>query len=207
MKIVVFGASGKTGRLVVAQAVQRGDDVVAFVRDASKQWFPDAVKVMQGSPSDVHAAESALVGADAVISALGPIAQQTTTEISDATRTIVETMERTGPHRVVITANPRVFSDTEVTGPYANVAAEHRRDAAILRGSALAWTVLAAPALADEPATGSYVAVVDAKGPGRSISRGNFAAALLDAVATDAWVRHVVGVTDPPAEDDATPSA
>ena len=206
MKIVVFGASGKTGRLVVAQAVRRGDEVVAFVRDASKQWFPDAVKVVQGSPSDAHAVGSALAGADAVISALGPIAEVTTTEISDATRTIVETMERTGPHRIVITTNPRVFSDTEVTGPYANVAAEHRRDAAILRDSTLAWTVLAAPALSDEPATEPYVAVVDAKAPGRSTSRGNFAAALLDAIGTDAWVRHVVGVSDPPAED-ATPSA
>jgi putative NADH-flavin reductase len=200
MKIVVFGASGKTGRLVVAQAVQRGDDVVAFVRDASKQWFPDAVHVVQGSPSDARAVESALAGADAVISALGPVAEVTTTEISDATRTIVETMERTGPHRIVITTNPRVFSDTEVTGPYANVAAEHRRDAATLRASTLAWTVLAAPALTDDPAAGSYVPVVDAKGPGRSISRGTLATALLDAVGTDAWIRHVVGVTDPPGD-------
>jgi putative NADH-flavin reductase len=204
MKVVVFGASGKTGRLVVAQAVQRGDDVIAFVRDASKQWFPDAVHVVQGSPSDAHAVEPALVGADAVISALGPVAEVTTTEISDATRTIVETMERTGPHRIVITTNPRVFSDTEVTGPYANVAAEHRRDVAILRGSALAWTVLAAPARSGRRVLrGRH----RRKGPGRSISRGNFAAALLDALGTDAWVRHVVGVTDPPAEDDATPSA
>jgi putative NADH-flavin reductase len=198
MRIVVFGASGKTGRLVVAQAAQRGDDVVAFVRDASKQWFPDAVKIHQGDPSDAKAVEAALIGAEAVVSALGPVAEETTTEISEATRTIVETMERTGPRRIAITANPRVFSDTEVTGPYANVAAEHRRDAAILRESALDWTVVAAPSLAYDPATGSYVAVVDGKGPGRSITRGDFATALLDAIEKDAWVRHVVGVTNPP---------
>jgi putative NADH-flavin reductase len=200
MRIVVFGASGKTGRLVVAQAAQRGDDVVAFVRDASKQWYPDAVKVHQGDPSDAKAVEAALVGADAVVSALGPIAEETTTEISDATRTIVETMERIGPRRIAITANPRVFSDTEVTGPYANVAVEHRRDVAILRGSSLDWTVVAAPSLADDPATGSYVAVVDGKAPGRSITRGDFATALLDAVAKDAWVGHLVGVSNPPVE-------
>ncbi len=101
MKIVVFGASGKTGRLVVAQAAQRGDDVVAFVRDASKQWYPDAVNVHQGDPSDAKAVEVALAGADAVVSALGPIAEETTTEISDATRTIVDAMERIGsaPYR------------------------------------------------------------------------------------------------------------
>ena len=49
-RIVIFGASGRTGRSVVAQAVQRGDEVVVLVRDASKQWFPDAVMVRQGHP-------------------------------------------------------------------------------------------------------------------------------------------------------------
>ena len=108
------------------------------------------------------------MGADAVVSALGPIAEETTTEISDATRTIVEAMERPGPRRIVIAANAKVFDDSEVTGPYANVAAEHRRDAAILRGSRLDWTVLAAPMLTDDAATGAVVPVVDGKAPGRS---------------------------------------
>jgi putative NADH-flavin reductase len=199
MKIVVFGASGGTGRLVVAQAVKRDDDVVAFVRDASKQWYPDAVKIQQGQPSDAKAVEAALVGADAVVSALGPVAEETTTEISDATRTIAGVMERIGPHRIVVAANGRVFTDDELTGPYANVAVEHRRDAAILRESALDWTVVAAPMLTDDAANGSYVAVVDGKGPGRSIARGDFATALLDAVGKDAWSRHLVGVSNPPA--------
>lgn len=202
MRLVVFGASGKTGRLVVAQAVHRGDDVVAFVRDASKQWFPDAVKVHQGQPSDAHDVEAALTGADAVVSALGPIAEETTTEISDATRTIVEAMQKLGPRRIAITANPRVFSDTEVTGPYANVAVEHRRDAAILRESALDWTVVAAAALTDDPATGSYVAVVDGKAPGKSTTRGDFASALLDAVGKDDWIGHLVGVSNPPVPEE-----
>jgi putative NADH-flavin reductase len=198
-RIVIFGASGRTGRSVVAQAVQRGDGVVVLVRDASKQWFPDAVDVRQGHPSDPHDVEAALVGADAVISALGPIAEETTTEISNATRVIVDALERLGPRRIVIAANAKVLDDSEVTGAYANVAAEHRRDAAILRESRLDWTVLAAPMLTDDPSTGDVVPVVDGKAPGRSITRGDFAGALLDAVGTDAWVGHVVGVSNPPA--------
>jgi putative NADH-flavin reductase len=201
MKIVVFGASGKTGRLVVAQAVKRDDEVVAFVRDASKQWYPDSVKVHQGQPGNAEDVEAAVAGADAVISALGPIAERTTTEISDATRTIVDVMQRVGPRRIVITANPRVFSDTEVTGPFANVAAEHRRDVAILHGSTLDWTVLASAGLSDDPAIGSYVAVVDGRAPGKSLTRGDLASALLDAVGKDEWVAHVVGVSNPLVED------
>jgi len=200
MRIVVFGASGRTGRQVVAQAVTRDHEVVAFVRDASKQWFPDPSTVHQGDPSDAGTVGAALAGADAAISALGPIAGQTTTEISDATRSIVRAMESAGPHRLVIAANAEVFSDAEVTGTYANVAAEHRRDAAILSRSALDWTVVAAPLLTDDAPTGPYVAVVDGKGPGSSITRGDFATALLDAVENEAWIRHLVGVANPPVE-------
>ena len=197
-RIVIFGASGRTGRSVVAQAVQRGDEVVAFVRDASTQWFPDAVEVRQGNPSDPHDVEAALVAADTVVSALGPIAEETTTEISDATGVIVDAMQRLGPRRIVIAANGKVLDDSEVTGAYANVAAEHRRDAAILRQSSVDWTVVAAPMLTDDASTGSVVAVVEGKAPGRSITRGDFATALLDAIGTDAWIGHVVGVSNPP---------
>jgi biliverdin reductase / flavin reductase len=199
MKIAIFGASGRTGRAVVAQAAQRGDEVVVLVRDASKQWFPDAVKVHQGQPSDPHDVEAALVGVDAVVSALGPVAEETTTEISDATRVIVEAMQRMGPRRIVIAANAKVLDDSDVTGAYANVTAEHRRDATILRESGLDWTIVAAPMLTDDPATGSVVAVVDGKATGRSITRGDFATVLLDAIGTEAWVGHVVGVSNPPA--------
>ena len=203
LKIVVFGASARTGRQVVPQAIARGHGVTAFVRDASKQWFPDAVVVRQGDPSDAGSVEKALTGADAVVSVLGPIAGETQSEISDATRTIVQVMERTGPHRLVIAANNTVFSDREITGEYANVAAEHRRDLAIARESTLAWTVVAAPMLSDDPGSGAYDAVIDGRAPGRSIARADFAAALLDALANDDWIRHAVGVANVPTDEPA----
>ncbi|MGZ4130102.1 MAG: NAD(P)-dependent oxidoreductase [Actinomycetota bacterium] len=201
MRIVVFGASGRTGRLVTTMALKRGHEVTAFVRDASKQWYPDAVSVHQGSPSDAESVAAALTGADAAISALGPVAGATVTEISDATRTIVEVMGRTGPHRLVVASNNVVFSEREVTGEYANVAAEHRRDVTILRESALAWTAVVAPTLSDDPGSGSVDAVVDGRAPGRSITRADFAATLLDALAHDDWIGHAVGVANPPSDD------
>ena len=123
------------------------------------------------------------MGADAVISALGPIAEETTTEISDATRVIVDAMERLGPRRIVIAANAKVLDDSEVTGAYANVAAEHRRDAAILRESRPGLDASSPRRCSPTTrATGAVVPVVDGKAPGRSITRGDFATALLDAI-------------------------
>jgi putative NADH-flavin reductase len=196
--VVVFGASGRTGRIVVTQAVRRGHTVTAFVRDASKQWFPDAVEVRQGDPQDADAVADALLGRDAVLSALGPVAGVTENEISDATRTIVGAMASVGLRRIVVAANAKVFTDDEVTGEFANVAAEHRRDLEILRDSGLDWTVLATPFLSDDPARAAYVAVVDGKAPGRSITREDFATAMLDALEHDDWIGHAVGVANPP---------
>jgi putative NADH-flavin reductase len=196
--IVVFGANGRTGRLVVTQAVQRGHAVTAFVRDASKQWFPDAVEVRQADPHDADAVADVLLGQEAVVSALGPVAGVTETEISDATGTIVRAMASVGVRRLVIAANAKIFSDDEVTGEFANVAAEHRRDLAIVRDSGLDWTVIATPSLSDEHAGATYVAVVDGKAPGRSVTREGFAAALLDALEHEDWIGHAVGVASPP---------
>jgi putative NADH-flavin reductase len=197
-RLAVFGASGRTGGHVVTQAVERGHHVLAFVRDASKRWFPDAVEVRQGDPHDPVAVADALLGRDVVLSSLGPIAGVTETEISQATRTIVEAMGSLGLRRIGITANTKVFTDDAVTGEYANVAAEHRRDAEILRGSGLDWSVLAAPLLNDDPATGSYAAAVGTPAAGRTITRGDFALALVDALDHDDWIGRIVGVANPP---------
>jgi putative NADH-flavin reductase len=195
MRIVVFGANGRTGRLVVKDALEREHQVTAFIRDASKQWFPDAVKVFQGDPNDATAAGDAIGGIDAVISAVGPIERVTADEVSHVTQTIVDVMQRSGPRRLVLAGNTRVFTAVEVTGPFANVAAEHRRDLVIVRGSSLAWTMLAPALLRDDDVAGEFEATVDGPAPGPSIARADLASAMLDALDRPAWVGHAVGVS------------
>ncbi|HZK48634.1 MAG TPA: NAD(P)H-binding protein, partial [Thermoleophilia bacterium] len=50
MKVVVFGATGRTGRLLVEGALARGHDVTAFVRAPNKLGaLRDRVRVVQGA--------------------------------------------------------------------------------------------------------------------------------------------------------------
>ncbi len=73
MRLVVFGATGATGRQVVTLALAAGDDVVAVVRNPSKLGQRhQRLTVVQAELTDVPALESAVKGADAVISVLGP---------------------------------------------------------------------------------------------------------------------------------------
>jgi putative NADH-flavin reductase len=178
-------------------ALDQGIDVVALVRHEPYPPLDARVAVTVVDLRDQDAIAPELAGADAVVSAIGPVAGVTVTEVSESTQAVVDAMTRAGVRRIVAAANGKVFTDDEVTGEYANVAAEHRRDAAILATSGLEWTIVAAPFLTDDPATGDVGTVVDGKGPGRSLTRADFAAVLLEALDRPEWVGHMVGVANP----------
>ncbi|WP_366942274.1 NAD(P)H-binding protein [Amycolatopsis sp.] len=72
MKLAVFAATGRTGRHVVDQAVTAGHEVTAIARHPV--GLPARVRTVTADLSmpDPPVLESALVGTDAVLSALGP---------------------------------------------------------------------------------------------------------------------------------------
>ena len=198
MRIVVIGAAGATGRLVVEHGLARGHEVVALARRAPEIAGPAPTSVVEGDARSDVTLKQALEGADAAISELTiPSGDEDTTQLSDATRAIARRMVMTGPSRLIVTANTTIFHDREVHDPYRVLAAEHRRNLAMLRGSDLAWTVLAAPFLTDGAAAGSYEAVIEGPPPGKSIARSDFANAALDGLGFDDWVRRAVGVSAP----------
>ena len=196
--MVVFGAAGRTGRLVVAEALRRDLQVTAALRDPSRVSFDDRVRAVRCDARERDDVAHALEDADAAISVMAiPSGTGPTTELSEATRTIVASMTALGPKRLVVTVNSTVFHDRPVKSPYDVVAQEHRRSVAILRDSALQWTALAPTLLTDDAPVGSYVAELDVKAAGRSISRADLGVAVMDAIDHDDWIAHVVGVFAP----------
>lgn len=72
MKLVIFGATGKTGQEIVKQSLAEGYEVTAFVRDPSKMTLEDDdLKVMTGDIYEFTAVKQAIQGQDAVICSLG----------------------------------------------------------------------------------------------------------------------------------------
>lgn len=63
MTILVTGATGRVGRHVVQQLVERGAAVRVLVRDPSKADFPAGVEIAQGDMLDIDALRSAFAGA------------------------------------------------------------------------------------------------------------------------------------------------
>jgi putative NADH-flavin reductase len=71
-RILIVGATGGTGRQLVAQALERGYAVTAFARDPSKlRVSHPQLRVIQGDVLDESSVNTAMLGQDAVLSALG----------------------------------------------------------------------------------------------------------------------------------------
>jgi putative NADH-flavin reductase len=75
MKIIVFGATGRTGKEIVRQALEQGHTVTAFVRDpvplTPPSGLPMGLRLFKGNIFDPVAVSEAIDGHRAVLSALG----------------------------------------------------------------------------------------------------------------------------------------
>lgn len=195
MKLVVFGASGGTGKCVVEQALGSGHDVTAVVRDPSRmQLHHDRLRVIRADVFESEEIESALVGAGAVISALGPRSYRVqSTVCSRGTGSILSAMRKTEVRRFVgVSAAPVGSVDKNDEILYRFVARPLLRmflkglydDLAVMesevRRSGTDWTIFRPPRLTDGPLTGRYRTAQDhnVRG-GYSISRADLADAIL----------------------------
>ena len=72
LRILIIGATGRTGRELVRQALEQGHQVTALVRKPKKMKVENAnLRVVKGNVRDYDSIESAMRGQSAVLCALG----------------------------------------------------------------------------------------------------------------------------------------
>jgi putative NADH-flavin reductase len=93
-KIIVFGATGGTGRLVVQQAIQEGFQVTIVVREPGSFTIRNnRLEVVKGDVFQPHTFEKFITGKDAVICCLGIRKREPTTVYSEGVNNIIKAME------------------------------------------------------------------------------------------------------------------
>ena len=102
-RILIVGATGRTGRRLVARALERGFGVTALVRNPAKlQLGHERLTVVQGNVLDAGSIDKAMRGQEAVLSALGHQRYFYPTRIqSDGTKNVLRAMETHGVRRFV----------------------------------------------------------------------------------------------------------
>ncbi len=201
MNLLVLGATGRTGRLVVEQALAAGHTVTALVRSPGKLTTRNSnLRVVTGEATDASAISRALEGADAVISTLGGKGSV----IADSTQAIVAAAHEAGVRRVVLLSSFFVERDRldAVSRLLTGVAMgamikDKSAGELVLRGSDLEWTIVYASVLSDGPATGSVAVLPERakRSMSQRISRADVAAWMLQAATSPQHSRRSVGIT------------
>ncbi|MFC5401356.1 NAD(P)-dependent oxidoreductase [Cohnella soli] len=210
MKVIVFGATGGTGRQVVEQAIESGHEVTVVARN------PEAVdirnerlEVVRGDVLNLDSFSERIAGKDAVISALGVNHRKPTTVYSEGTANIVKAMQAAGVRRLIglSSAGLDIPDDTPtmqklvikyVIQPMYKYAYEDMaRMEEKLRKSGLVWTVIRPPRLTNGPKSGTYRTSINETLPkAQSIARADLADYMLKSVEDSSSYQAIVEISN-----------
>lgn len=103
MKIVIFGANGKTGLQILKQALEKGHEVIGFIRTPGSLIMDHPrLKIAVGNLNEKLKLRDAITGADACISALGGSSLTKRSEsFTNGIKSIIEVMEQEGVSRFI----------------------------------------------------------------------------------------------------------
>jgi putative NADH-flavin reductase len=201
MRLLIFGATGGTGRELVRQALERGHAVTAFVRDPAALDAQRGLRTVAGDVLDAAAVARAVPGHDAVLCSLGKPATSPGRLRSEGTTNIVRAMQAAGPTRLICQSTigigdtrallPALYRRLLVPTLLRRTFAEHRRQEDVVRSSPLDWTIVRAAALSDGERTGRYRHGVTADGQPLKfeIARSDVADFTLGLLTGSAYVR------------------
>ena len=203
MNLLLLGATGQTGKQLLAQALDQGHSVTALVRSPEKLDVEnERLDIRVGSVTDSGAVLQALEGQDAVLSALGARGLRelfAADLIIKSMEAIVPAMEGSGVRRLIFMSALGV-GDSSREAPAVlrivmgtalrRIAKDKAAGEEQLRESNLDWTLVYPPSLTNGPRTGDYRVGEDlrVKATGK-ISRADVADFMLGQVKDATYVR------------------
>jgi putative NADH-flavin reductase len=102
IKIIIFGATGGTGKLVVQQALEAGNLVTIVVRNPTTFDFRHHnLEIIQGDIFQIATFENAIKGKDVVVSCLGIQKREPTTVYSEGVTNLLKAMGKHGVNRII----------------------------------------------------------------------------------------------------------
>jgi putative NADH-flavin reductase len=215
MKVLIFGATGKTGSLVVDQALTAGHEVTVLVHDAAKfaehsdpasRGIDRRVAVFTGdatNPTDVRAA---MTGQEAVIDTIGGTTPFKAIHLeADTAKVILAEMQAAGARRLIVISAMGVGESAEqapfwyryllmptfLRGSTKDKAAMEEE----VRTEGIDFVIVRPPMLSDDPPTGS-VTVIGPAEIGHKITRTDLANFLVDQLTSDQYLNQAVTVVN-----------
>jgi len=166
--VLVFGATGGTGRRVVAQLLGQGRSVRAFVRDeaSAREKLGDGVEYVTGDVRQPATVRPALVGVKWVISAIGSSGRardpSNSPEAVDfgGVKTIADEAAAAGvEHMVLVSSMGASVEDHPLNEMFDNVLRWKFKGEEALRNSGVPYTIIRPGGLTEEPGGKSEIRI------------------------------------------------
>ena len=159
MRVIIFGATGKTGQHATRQALSEGHEATAFGRSVGKLSVESGLTLSQGDVFEAETVSDAVAGHDAAIVCLGSANLKDRSTLTRGTEHIVHAIDRHGVGRLVVVSAAGV-GDSWSQVPWSsklmfrtmlrNVLADHRTQEDVVRASTADWTIVRAAVLSDK---------------------------------------------------------
>lgn len=200
MQITVLGASGRVGRLVVANLLASDYSVRVLIHNANPQIEHKNLTVVQGSVTDRAGIENALTGSEVVISCLGSWGKHRGQVLTDAMQTLIPAMESQGITRLISLTGVAAFLPNESTTTLdklnrlflktvqPKVLSDGEKHLEVLLACKLNWTALRSPVMTNGTAE-SYQLSTKLPAPWVTVTRAGVARALVDQMDDQAYLR------------------
>ncbi|MBV8388457.1 MAG: NAD(P)H-binding protein [Mucilaginibacter sp.] len=217
MHILILGSTGRTGRILMHEALKRGHHVTVLVSHRGAfRVKPELVEVYEGTPLNKFTLADAMQGCDAVLSALNisrvsdfPWSKLRTSKdfLSESMKQLIEVTSEHDIRRVIITTawgvaetkkdTPFWFrwliDNSNIRYPYR----DHEKQEALLRASNLDWTIVRPVGLTDsEKIKEVKVTLNNHPKPSLTISRRNVAAFMLDALEKNLYSKQLPVISE-----------
>jgi putative NADH-flavin reductase len=200
MNILVLGANGKVGSLVVKELAKTNHIIRAFVHGNSNIFASKKIEIFEGDIKSKESLGKALQNIDIVISCLGSWGTKTKDILSTAMENIIPLMENNNINRIIsltgaeaiIVNEPTAFIQ-KITYPlFKAIAPKILIDAnehlELLAKSSLSWTVLKSPVMNNWGNPKKFQLKDKYPSPFRSINRHSVAIALINQIEDEAFV-------------------
>jgi putative NADH-flavin reductase len=200
MRIIIFGANGRTGKEIMIQALIKGTDVTAFVRrPESIDLKDDRLTVVLGDVRDATAVDKAVMGMDAVLVALGNRSTKEKDLMAVATQNIIAAMNKHGIKRIIVESSAGLFGAKDSGFFFGYIIRplflktlfdDKVVQLSLLEKSDLDWVLVRPSGLIDAQKTGKYNITFD-KPSGRKISRSDVAEFMLAQVTGNKYLKQL----------------
>jgi uncharacterized protein YbjT (DUF2867 family) len=215
MKILLLGATGRTGKQIIIEALKRGYSITAIARDPSK-LSNYQIDIIKGTPYDQETVEKAISGCEAVINTLNvsretdnPWAKLAAPEdlISRSATNAVSAMEKAGVKRFIALStmgagsswksSPMILKLVVSVSNLKYAFRDHGKQEDILQKSNLEYTICRAPMLSSETNTKGVFAVKEGEKPPKPVlSRNSAAGFFIDIIENNRNIREIVTISN-----------